>query len=135
VSLSALNFLHEQRHILLDGHEPLDIDDSPDPEVEAWLTHHRYAQADGVAHLDQVPEVDALVAIGFARYERGTGGDASFTAICPPDCPTARLPDCSTARLLDCSPIRRSADPRRDAPLPRSHKPLHWEAAKGARKR
>lgn len=89
--------------------------------------HHRYAQADGAAHLDQVPEVDALVAIGFARYETGTGGDASFTAICPPDCRTAGLPDCPTAR--------RSADPHRDAPLPRLHKPPYWEAARGARKR
>ncbi|WCE05456.1 hypothetical protein [Pseudoxanthomonas sp. JBR18] len=74
-----------------------------------------------------MPDVDALVAIEFARYEGGTGGDASFTAI--------RLPDCPTARLLADPPIRRSADPRRDAPLPRSHKPLHWEVAKGARAR
>jgi hypothetical protein len=28
-----------------------------------------------------------------------------------------------------------AADPRRDAPLPRSDKPLHWDAAKGVRVR
>lgn len=118
VSLPALKFLHEQRHILLHGHEPLDTDDSPKLEGEAWLMHHGYAQAEGVAHLDQVPEVGALVAIGFPRFKGGTGGYASFTAICPPDWPHGV-----------------AADPRRDAPLPRSDKPLHWDAGKGVRVR
>lgn len=118
VSLPALQFLHEQRHILLHGHEPLDTDDSPNLEGEAWLMHHGYAQAEGVAHLDQVPEVGALVAIGFPRFKGGTGGYASFTAICPPDWPHGV-----------------AADPRRDAPLPRSDSPLHWDPAQGVRVR
>ncbi|SEM41102.1 Kynurenine formamidase [Pseudoxanthomonas sp. GM95] len=118
VSLPALKFLHEQRHILLHGHEPLDTDDSPNLEGEAWLMHHGYAQAEGVANLDQVPEVGALVSIGFPRFRGGTGGYASFTAICPPDWPHGVV-----------------ADPRRDAPLPRSDKPLKWDATKGVRVR
>jgi hypothetical protein len=40
-------------------------------------------QAEGVANLDQVPATGALVAIGFPRFKGGTGGFASFTAICP----------------------------------------------------
>ncbi|HBK46051.1 MAG TPA: cyclase [Xanthomonadaceae bacterium] len=118
VSLPALKFLHEQRHILLHGHEPLDTDDSPDLEGEAWLMHHGYVQAEGVAHLDQVPEVGALVAIGFPRFQGGTGGYASFTAICPPDWPHGV-----------------AADPRRDAPLPRADKPLRWDPERGLRVR
>ncbi|WDS35381.1 cyclase family protein [Pseudoxanthomonas sp.] len=118
VSLPALKFLHEQRHILLHGHEPLDTDDSPNLEGESWLMHHGYAQAEGVANLDQVPETGALVAIGFPRFQGGTGGYASFTAICPPDWPHGV-----------------AADPRRDAPLPRSDKSLKWDTAKGVRVR
>jgi hypothetical protein len=56
VKLEALQFLHEQRHILMHGHEPLDTDTTPTLEGEAWLMHHGYTQAEGVANLDQVPE-------------------------------------------------------------------------------
>src|SRR6266576_3299378 len=84
VKLAALQFLHEQRHILFHGHEPLDTDTTPTLEGEAWLMHHGYAQAEGVANLDQVPEVGALVAIGFPKLKGGTGGYARYVAICPP---------------------------------------------------
>ncbi len=45
---------------------------------------HHYTQAEGVANLDQVPEAGALVTIGFAKPEGGTGGYARYIAICPP---------------------------------------------------
>jgi hypothetical protein len=51
--------------------------------VEDWLMNNGYMQAEGVANLDQVPAIGALVAIGFPRLKGGTGGYASFTAICP----------------------------------------------------
>jgi kynurenine formamidase len=51
-----LKFLHEKRHILFHGHEPLDTDTTPTLEGEHWLMHHGYTQAEGVANLDQVPE-------------------------------------------------------------------------------
>ena len=85
VSLKALQFLHLEREILFHGHEPLDTDTTPDLEGEAWLLHNHYTQAEGVANLDQVPESGALVAIGFAKPEGGTGGYARYIAICPPD--------------------------------------------------
>ncbi len=44
-----------------------------------------YMQAEGVTDLDQVPATGALVAIGFPRLKGGTGGFASFAAICPAD--------------------------------------------------
>jgi len=56
VSLAALQFLDEQRHILFHGHEPLDTDATPTLDGESWLMHHGYAQAEGVANLDKVPE-------------------------------------------------------------------------------
>ena len=101
VSLAALKFLHLERKILFHGHEPLDTDTTPNLEGEAWLLHNHYTQAEGVANLDQVPEAGALVAIGFAKPEGGTGGYARYIAICPPtwrygvsvlDAPGAPLP-------------------------------------------
>lgn len=101
VSLSALKFLHLERNILFHGHEPLDTDTTPNLEGESWLLHNYYTQAEGVANLDQVPEAGALITIGFAKPEGGTGGYARYIAICPPnwrygvsvlDAPGAPLP-------------------------------------------
>ncbi len=85
VSLEALQFLHLQRHILFHGHEPLDTDTTPTLEGEDWLLHHHYTQAEGVANLDKVPAAGALITIGFAKPEGGTGGYARYIAICPPE--------------------------------------------------
>jgi kynurenine formamidase len=86
VTLAALRYLHLQRHILMHGHEPLDTDDTAPRFVgERWLLEHNFAQAEGVANLDQVPESGALVSIGFARFEGGTGGFARYIAIAPPE--------------------------------------------------
>ena len=85
ITLDALKYLHEERHILFHGHEPLDTDTTPEMVGEAWLLHHNYCQAEGVANLDKVPESGALIAIGFAKPEGGTGGYARYIAICPPD--------------------------------------------------
>jgi kynurenine formamidase len=83
VSLEALKLLHLERHILLHGHEPLDADSTPTLVGEDWLMNNGYMQAEGVTNLDLVPATGALVAIGFPRLKGGTGGFASFTAICP----------------------------------------------------
>jgi kynurenine formamidase len=85
VSLDALKFLHLQREILFHGHEPLDTDTTPTLEGEAWLMHNHFAQAEGVANLDQVPEAGALIIIGFAKPQGGTGGYARYVAIAPRD--------------------------------------------------
>jgi kynurenine formamidase len=85
ITLDALKFLHLERKILFHGHEPLDTDTTPNLEGEYWLMHNHFAQAEGVANLDQVPEAGALVAIGFAKPEGGSGGYARYVAICPPD--------------------------------------------------
>jgi kynurenine formamidase len=117
VGLDALKFLHEQRRILFHGHEPLDTDTTPTLEGEAWLMHNGYAQAEGVANLDQVAETGCLVSIGFPKFKGGTGGLARYVAICPPDWPHGVTPGPS------------------DAPLPKSDRPLHWDAAAGVRVR
>lgn len=85
VKLDTLKFLHLERKILFHGHEPLDTDTTPTLEGEAWLMHNHFAQAEGVANLDQVPEAGALIAIGFAKPKGGVGGYARYIAICPPD--------------------------------------------------
>jgi kynurenine formamidase len=117
VSLAALKFLHLRRHILLHGHEPLDTDTTPTLVGEAWLMHHGYTQGEGVAHLDRVPETGCLVSIGFPRFKGGTGGYASYTAICPPTWKRG-------ARVSGA-----------DAPLPRIARKLHWSAKAGTRVR
>lgn len=118
VSLAALKFLHEQRHILFHGHEPLDTDSTPTLEGEAWLMHHGYAQAEGVANLDKVPETGALVAIGYPKFAGGTGGYARYIAICPPDWKFG---------------VTIAGTP--EAPLPKSDKPLRWDEKAGRRVR
>jgi len=117
VSLDALKFLHLKRHILFHGHEPLDTDTTPTLEGESWLMHHGYAQAEGVANLDQVASTGCLVAIGYPKLQGGTGGYARYIAICP-------------AGWKHGSTIGAG-----DAPLPRSEKALHWDDAKGVRVR
>jgi kynurenine formamidase len=118
VSLAALKFMHEKRHILLHGHETLDTDDSPNMEGEHWLMHHGYAQAEGVAHLDQVAETGCLLAMGFPKFRGGLGGYARYVAICPPEwrhgVAVGEVPE---------------------APLPRRASPLRWDPAQGMRVR
>jgi kynurenine formamidase len=117
VSLAALKFLHGERHTLFHGHEPLDTDTTPTLEGEAWLMHNGYAQAEGVAHLDEVAETGCLVTIGFPRFQGGVGGYARYVAICPPDWPHG------------------STIGPADAPLPKAASPLHWDAEQGVRVR
>jgi kynurenine formamidase len=87
VSLAALKFLHLERQVLFHGHEPLDTDMTDELEGERWLMQNNFTQAEGVAHLDLVPEAGALLSIGFAKPEGGTGGFARFIAIAPADWP------------------------------------------------
>jgi kynurenine formamidase len=118
VSLDALKFLHEKRHILFHGHEPLDTDATPTLEGEHWLMHHGYAQAEGVANLDQVPETGCLVTIGYPEFQGGLGGYARYIAVCPADwrygVSVGEVPE---------------------APLPRSDEILQWDAEQGMRVR
>ena len=118
VSLDALKFLHLQRKILFHGHEPLDTDSTPTLEGEAWLLHNGYAQAEGVANLEQVPEKGALVAIGYPKFKGGLGGYARYIAICPPDWKYGV-----------------SVNEIPEAPLAKSNKPLHWDKQLGVRVR
>jgi kynurenine formamidase len=118
VSLAALRFLHEQRHILFHGHEPLDTDTTPTLEGEHWLMHHGYTQAEGVANLDKVPETGCLVTIGYPKFKGGLGGYARYVAICPSDwgygVSVGQVPE---------------------APLPKSDKVLQWDVERGVRVR
>jgi kynurenine formamidase len=118
VSLTALKFLHEQRHILFHGHEPLDTDMTPTLEGEHWLMHHGYTQAEGVANLNQVPETGCLITIGYPKFKGGLGGYARYVAVCPSDwqygVSVGQVPE---------------------APLPKSDKILQWDIEQGVRVR
>jgi kynurenine formamidase len=117
-TLEALKLLHLERKILLHGHEPLDTDSTQTLVAEDWLMNNGYMQAEGVTNLDQVPSTGALIAIGFPRLKGGTGGFASFTAICPPGWTHGARPG-EVA----------------EAPLPYNEKRLVWNEAKGVRER
>jgi kynurenine formamidase len=118
VSLAALRFLHEQRHILFHGHEPLDTDTTPAMEGEGWLMHNGYTQAEGVTNLDQVAETGCLVAIGYPKIQGGLGGFARFVALCPADWKYG-------VAVGDVP----------DAPLAKYPRPLRWNPASGTRTR
>jgi kynurenine formamidase len=118
VSLQALKYLHQQRRILFHGHEPLDTDATPTLIGEDWLMNNGYPQAEGVANLDQVPETGALVTVGYPRFRGGTGGIASFVAICPPGWPHGTAPDLGA-----------------ESPFPLQPRRLVWDAQKGRRER
>ncbi|MFT4248246.1 MAG: cyclase family protein [Pseudomonas sp.] len=112
ITLDALKYLHLQRHILFHGHEPLDTDTTENLEGEYWLLHHNYTQAEGVANLDQVPEAGALIAIGYAKPEGGTGGFARYVAIAPADWPHGVTIEQAPGAPLPEQPypLRRDAD-------------------------
>lgn len=113
VTLAALQFLHLKRRILMHGHEPLDTDNTaPKFLGETWLLEHNFAQAEGVANLDQVPECGALIAIGFAKFAGGTGGFARYIAIAPPDWPHGITIDQQPGAPLPthAHPLRRAPD-------------------------
>src|SRR4051794_7295398 len=118
VTLDALKFLHLQRHILFHGHEPLDTDSTPTLEGEAWLMHHGYAQAEGVANLDKVPATGCLLSIGYPKFGGGLGGYARYVAICPPNWKHG-------ARIGHVP----------EAPLQKYSSPLHWDTQAGVRVR
>jgi len=85
IKLDALKYLHLERNILFHGHEPLDTDTTPNLEGENWLLKNNFCQAEGMMNLDKVPEAGALILIGFAKPEGGTGGYARYIAVCPAD--------------------------------------------------
>jgi kynurenine formamidase len=118
VSLAALKFLHHKRHILFHGHEPLDTDSTPTLEGEAWLMHHGYAQAEGVANLSRVKQKGCLIEIGYPKFGGGLGGYARFIAICPPSWKHGV-----------------SVGDEPEAPLQKYDSILQWNAAAGMRER
>jgi len=103
--LDALKLLHLERKILFHGHEPLDTDTTPNLEGENWLLKNNFCQAEGMTNLDQVPEAGALILIGFAKPEGGTGGYARYVAVCPPDWKSENLLQSFLARRYQSSLI------------------------------
>lgn len=112
VSLEVLRFLHLERSIQFHGHEPLDTDSTPSLEGEAWLMHHNFMQAEGVANLHQLPPTGCLLSTGFAKLQGGSGGYARYVAICPGDWPHGvSIAEAPGAPLpVQAAPLRRGAD-------------------------
>ena len=113
ITLAALQYLYLDRQVLMQGHEPLDTDNTaPEFVGEKWVLMHNFAQAEGVANLDQVPESGALISIGFAKFEGGTGGFARYIAIAPADWPHGVTIDQASGAPLPTHvrPLRRGVD-------------------------
>lgn len=112
VTLAARKYLYLERHVLMHGHEPLDTDNTaPEFIGEKWLLQHNFAQAEGVANLDRLPESGALITIGFAKFEGGTGGFARYIAIAPASWPHGVTIDRQSGAPLPthAHPLRRGA--------------------------
>ncbi len=118
VTLDALKLLHQERKILLHGHEPFDTDSTPGMDAESWLMHNGYAQLEVLANLDKIPEKGALVIIGFPKFQGGTGSYARVIAVCPPEWRYGV-----------------SIDEVKESPLPKSDKKLMWDFNLGVRVR
>jgi hypothetical protein len=80
--------------------------------------HNGYTQAEGVANLDRVPQVGALVAIGYPKFKGGLGGYARYIAICPSDWKYG----VSVGQVSE-------------APLSKFDRPLRWDEKQGVRVR
>ena len=80
--------------------------------------HNGFAQAEGVANLDEVPPTGCLIEMGFPKFGGGLCGYARFIAICP-----------RTWRYG----VRVGELPV--APLQRYERLLHWDPVLGMRVR
>lgn len=118
VTLDALKYLHLEKNILFHGHEALDTDATPTLIGEDWLMNNGYPQAEGVANLDLVPETGALITVGYPRFKGGTGGFASYVAICDASWPHGT-----------------AIDTKAESPFPIRANRLVWNAEKGMRER
>ena len=108
VGLEALKFLHNERKILFHGHEPLDTNSTPNLEGEHWLMHHGYAQAEGVANLDQVPETGALVSSAIRNSAAGSAAMRGISRSVRPTGRTAhhRRAGCAIAEIRQAVALR-----------------------------
>ena len=88
------------------------LSSTPSLEGEAWLMHHNFMQAEGVANLHQLPPAGCLLSTGFAKLLGGSGGYARYVAICPGDWPHGvSIADAPGAPLpVQAAPLRRGAD-------------------------
>jgi len=118
VSLEAVKYLHETRHVLFHGHECLDTDTTSNFASEAWILKQNYCQAEGVSDLWKVPATGALIAVGFPKFLGGTGCYVRYIAICPPDWKYGE-----------------SIAENPGFPLPSFDKPLYYDKEKGYRVR
>lgn len=90
-SLEAIKWLVEQRDIAAIGHEPADTDPAtvttkegayPYPGEQYILAQDRF-QIEVMDHLDEVPEVGAVIVCAFPKVRDGVGFPARCFAICP----------------------------------------------------
>ena len=86
-SLSALQFLYEERGIAMNGHETFDTDasylavEADDLACERWVLDNGHLQVEVMANLDQVPATGAIVFVFWPRIEEATGLPARVVAV------------------------------------------------------
>src|ERR1700682_3682750 len=87
-SMPALKYLFEERKITASGHETTDTDpgiaaSKDDATLETYILSTNHYQIELLAHLDQVPESDAIVIATLPIPKAGSGFPARVFAICP----------------------------------------------------
>jgi hypothetical protein len=118
VSLEALQFLHEERHILFHGHEPLDTDTTPTLEGEALVDAQRLRPGGRGRELGQSPREGMFDRYRLSEIRRRPGRLRALHRHLPSGLEIRRI-------------SRRVAE----APLPRSDKILQWDDKLGMRVR
>jgi kynurenine formamidase len=87
-SMDVLKYLYEDRNITASGHETTDTDpgvatSKDDYSLETYILKSNHYQIELLAHLDEVPEVGALVVVSFPKPKDGSGFPARVFAILP----------------------------------------------------
>jgi kynurenine formamidase len=87
-NLEVLKYLYEVRKIIASGHETTDTDpgiatSKDDYSLEIYILKGNHYQIELLTHLDEVPEVGALVVSTFPKPKDGSGFPARVFAILP----------------------------------------------------
>lgn len=82
-SLSAIQFLFNERQVVAIGHESLDTDTTDSMESETWILKQNHFQIEVMANLDQVPATGAVIVVSWPKVENGFGFPARAFAILP----------------------------------------------------
>ncbi len=79
--VESIKFLFEERQILAQGHESMDVDATPTFESQTWIHRHGHWTIECLHNLDQVPATGAIIVVTWPKIKECTGFPARAFAI------------------------------------------------------